>query len=206
LAFLFYTQYKGWEVAKAKKRKAVLNIKAREARAAKYELFCLEYIKDQNASRAARDVGYSDTGVGVTGVRLLANPYIKARIKTLLDERAARVLLSGDEILLGIKELAVSDIRRIFNVETQCWLPMAEWPDDIARCVSAIESTEIFKKGVLVGYLKKVKLWEKPKSQENLGRNKGLFKDVVESKVNATVVSVDEAQVKATLDKIRKDF
>lgn len=191
------------------KKKPKLSIEGKRAREAKHELFCLEYVKDQNATRAARDVGYSPGSASVIGVRLLAKDRIKARVKKLLEERAARVLLSGDEILLGIKALATSDVRRLFDTETGCFLPMDQWPDDMAVCVASIEIEELFrgsgKNRIWVGYTKKLKLWDKPKSQENLGRNKGLFKDVVESTVEATVVTVDESQVKAAIEKAERE-
>lgn len=194
--------------AKAKTRpKKALSRAGKQARAEKHELFCLEYIKDQNAARSARDAGYSEAAAKEIGHKLLTYTHVKARIRQLIEEQKARVLLSGDEILLGIKELAVSDIRRIFDPKTQCWLPMDQWPDDIARCVASIESKELYSRGgILLGYIKKVKLWEKPKSQENLGRNKGLFKDVVENQGQVTVVTVDEQQVKDTLGKIEKEY
>lgn len=196
-------------MAKAKKRKKALTSAGKQARAEKHELFCLEYIKDQNAARAARDAGYSENGASVMGVRLLAKANIKARIKQLLEEQRTRVLLSGDEILLGIKALASSDIRRLFDTKTGCFLPMDEWPDDMAVCVASIEIEELFRgrgeNRVWVGYTKKLKLWDKPKSQENLGRNKGLFKDVVESKNTTTVSVVDPEAAAAAYKKIKDD-
>ncbi len=194
-------------MAKKTRKKATPKGTGKRGRPERYERFCQEYSTDSNGARSVIAAGYSEAGASVTACQLLAKPNIRARIKQLVDERNARTLLNGDEILLGIKELAVSDIRRIFDSKTQCWLPMDEWPDDIARCVSSIESKELYNRaGDLVGYLKKVKLWEKPKSQENLGRNQGLFKDVVESKVVATVVSVDSKQVAELVDKIEKEF
>lgn len=195
-------------MAKAKKRKEALTSAGRAARAAKHELFCAEYIKDQNAARAARDAGYSEKTAREMGYALLTKPHIKKKVTQLLEEQKARVLLSADEILLGIKQLAVSDIRRLFD-DQGCILPMKEWPDDVAVCVSSIEVEELFAgrgaKRMLIGYTKKLKLWDKPKSQENLGRNKSLFKDVVAADVTATVVTVDEAQVKAMREKIKGD-
>lgn len=195
--------------AKAKTRpKKTLSRAGKQARAEKHELFCLEFIKDQNAARAARDAGYSEDTAKEIGHRLLTYVHIKARIKKLLDERMARTLLSGDEILLGIKHLAVADSRRLLDPVTGCVLPPGEWPDDVAQAVASFEVIEKFHPltGQHTGYVKKVKLWDKPKSQENLGRNKGLFKDVVENQGSVTVVTVDEQQVRDTLGKIEKEY
>lgn len=187
--------------------KKPLSKKGKQARAEKHELFCLEYTKDQNAARAARDAGYSEKTAREMGYFLLTKTHIKARIQKLIEERNARTLLEGDEILLEIKKLATSDIRRLFDHKTGALLPMKDWPDDIAVCVASIEVKEIYTpSGKNIGCIKKLKLWDKPKPQEMLGRNKKLFTDVVESKVNATVVSVSEAEVKETLAKIQETY
>ena len=171
-------------MAKEKRKLPLKMTQGKAERPEKIEAFCLEYIKDENGTRAAIAVGYAKKSASVMACGLLAKHKVQARLKELRAERNARVLLEGDEILLGIKHLAVSDVRRLFDVNTGCVLPMKDWPDDIAVCVSSIEVDEIFAgkhpNRVLVGYTKKIKLWDKPKSQENLGRNKGLFKDIHE--------------------------
>lgn len=191
-------------VAKKKKGPSRRGTKERDAR---YEAFCVSFAAHNNAAQAARDAGYSEDTAKEQGCALLTKPNIKARIKVLQDERNARVLLEGDEILLKIKELAVSDPRRLLHPVTGAMLPPAEWPDDIASCVASFEVIEKFHPltGALTGYVKKVKLWDKPKSQENLGRNKGLFTDIVQSKVQATITQATPEQIKAALEESEKD-
>lgn len=196
-------------MAKKKRKLHPTMLVGKGERTEKTEAFCLEYIKDENGARAARAVGYAEVGASVEACRLLAKPKVKARLEELRAQRNARVLLEGDEILLGIKHLATSDIRRLFNPETGCLLPMNDWPDDVAVCVSSIEVEELFAgRGVdrhLIGHVKKLKLWDKPKSQENLGRNKGLFKDGVEHSGKIVTEEVNEAQVKAEMDKAESE-
>lgn len=172
------------------------------------ELFILEYCKDQNAARAARAAGYSELAAKEIGCRLLTKAHIKQKVLNAIAAQKERVKLEADEILLGIKHLAVSDPRRLMNLETGCLLPPAEWPDDIAQCVASFEIIEKLHPftGELTGYVKKVKLWDKPKSQENLGRNQGLFKDVVDNQGKVTVVSVDETEAKGVLEKIESEY
>lgn len=195
---------------KTKKKKAKGPTKpctdGKAERPEKIELFCLEYIKDENGARAARDAGWSETGASVTACQLLAKPNVKARIDQLRKERNERVLLSGDEILQEIKKLATSDIRRLINPKTQCFLPTSEWPDDIAVCVSSIEIKELFNRGgELIGYVKKLKLWDKPKPQEMLGRNKKLFTDKVEAEHTGTIGVVDSKDVKRVMDEVENE-
>lgn len=172
----------------------------------KVEIFILEYCKDQNGARAARAAGYSEHSAKEIAYELLTRPHVKQRVLNAIAEQKARVKLEADEILLGIKELAVADPRRLFNLKTGCVLPPAEWPDDIAGAVASFEVRETFNQwGQLTGYVKKLKLWDKPKSQENLGRNQGLFKDVVDNNHSGQVAVVNEAEVKAMREKIKSE-
>lgn len=204
-------------MAKKKKPKAKQRVKRKPPNAGKgtpgrsderEEIFILEYVKDQNAARAARAAGYSEHSAKEIGYEVLTRPHVKQRVLNEIAALKERVKLEADEILLGIKHLAVSDPRRLCNLETGCVLPMKEWPDDIAQCVASFEVIEKFHPftGELTGYVKKFKLWDKPKSQENLGRNQGLFKDVQEHKGAIGVTAVDEKQVKDLVDKVEKDF
>jgi phage terminase small subunit len=184
----------------------------KQARLERYERFCQEYSKDANGSRSVMDAGFTKNpnSARAWAVSLLAKPNIKKRIQQLNDERNARTMLEGDQILLEIKKLAVSDIRRLLDPKTGCVLPASEWPDDMAVCVSGLEVIETFHPLTHkhTGYVKKLKLWDKPKSQENLGRNKKLFTDVAENtnRTTATVVVVDAEQVKSVVAQIEKDF
>lgn len=170
------------------------------------ELFCLEFIKDENAARAARDAGYSEAAAKEIGYRLLTKAHIRSKIRELLAERNRKVKLDADAILLGIKELAVSDIRRLINPKTGALLSPHEWPDDIASCVASFKVKELFdRKGWLIGYLKEVKLWDKPKSQENLGRNQALFTDVGEHRGAVTLLTATDDQIDAAAQTVIKN-
>lgn len=171
--------------------------------------FCIEYANDGNATRSymAAFVGTNEGTAAVEGSKLLRIPKLREFIQKIHDERAEKAQLSGEEILLAAKNLANSDIRRIFNLDDHTWLPMREWPEDIAKAVASVETKEIFtSKGRLIGYLKKVKLWDKPKPIELLGKNRKLWTDVVESNNNHVVYVVKESDVKAILEKLHQEI
>ena len=75
----------------------------------KHERFVLEYLKDLNASAAARRAGYSVRNSNVVGRRLLANVHISAAIERAKAERLERVRIDGDKVLRGFACLAFSD-------------------------------------------------------------------------------------------------
>jgi phage terminase small subunit len=76
---------------------------------AKHEIFCLEYIKHKNATKACK-IAYptvKDSKVARTnGARLLANAGVKARISELLSELAERAKLKADDVINELKALA----------------------------------------------------------------------------------------------------
>jgi phage terminase small subunit len=193
---------------KTKKKKRKSGIKpgeGKEARVERHDLFCLEYIKDYNATRAAIAAGYSEDSARAIGCKLLTKDNIKARVTMFTYERAARVQLDGDQILQETKKLALSDIRKLIDPETGCVLPAHDWPDDIASAVAGFEVRETFHPitGKLTGYVKKIKLWDKPKPIELLGKNKGIFKETIEANVNANVTQATPEQIDAAVKKTR---
>lgn len=68
-------------------------------------LFVLEYIKDFNASRAARDAGYSEKTAGSQGFDLLKKPEIQQAIAKALEERTERLKVDADWVLQRAVEL-----------------------------------------------------------------------------------------------------
>src|SRR5262245_53640614 len=75
----------------------------------KQELFVTEYLLDLNAAAAYRRAGYSartDHEASVGGSRLLAKAGIAARVAAAQAERAARLLITADEVLRGLRREA----------------------------------------------------------------------------------------------------
>lgn len=66
---------------------------------ARQELFCLEYIKDGNATQAAIRAGYSEKQANSTGARLYANVRIRARIDELMAEVQQEKIADAEEVL-----------------------------------------------------------------------------------------------------------
>lgn len=112
--------------------------------------------------------------------------------------------MEGDEILSRISELADSDIRKLISDKDGTVLPVSKWPDDIARAVASFEVKEVIhpRSGRVTGHIKKIKLWDKPKPLELLGKNKKLFTDVVESKTTHKVIATN-AQVDDAVQKFK---
>ena len=72
----------------------------------KQQAFCREYLLDLNSSAAARRAGYSERTCRAIGCENLTKPYIQSQIRRLLNERAERLELSGDDVVRRLNEVA----------------------------------------------------------------------------------------------------
>lgn len=66
---------------------------------ARQELFCLEYIRDGNATQAAIRAGYSPKTAYSTGQRLLKNVEVHARIDELMADLQQEKIADAEEVL-----------------------------------------------------------------------------------------------------------
>lgn len=105
----------------------------------KQERFCQEYIIDLNATRAAKDAGYSEMTADVQGPRLLGNVTVDARIKELQAVRATRTGITQDRVLQEYERLALFDIRKIYN-DDGTLKRVSELDDDTAAAVVSVKA------------------------------------------------------------------
>lgn len=72
------------------------------------EMFCLEFCKDLNASRAYASAYPKAKGYGQSGFKLLKNAEIISRIKEILTPVLQDKLVTVEEVITGIKNLTAS--------------------------------------------------------------------------------------------------
>lgn len=88
---------------------------------AKQAAFVEAYLKDGHIQHAAIKAGYAERGAHVTGSRLLRNPKIAAKIKTMRQRAETASVLSMTEavnILAIIARTSRSDFAKIRAIET----------------------------------------------------------------------------------------
>lgn len=72
----------------------------------KQTVFVQEYLKDMNATQAAKRAGYSQHTASAIGAENLTKPEIKQAIDTAMNERAERTELTQDYVLHSLQEIA----------------------------------------------------------------------------------------------------
>lgn len=88
-----------------------------------------------------------------------------------------------ETILQELRDIALFDIRDLYDNNNNL-KPVHQWPRHTASVVSSVETDEIFEgrgeEREMIGLTKKIKLWDKLKAIEQLGKTQALFVDRVE--------------------------
>lgn len=142
----------------------------------KQERFVAEYLKDLNATQAAKRAGYSAKRADQSGYQALSNPAVVFAIEIGKKRQLARAELSAVRVLEEARRIGMSDIRRCFD-ENGDLLPIQNLSDEDA---SAISSVEFVMKNEHAGdnkvdHVGKIKLWNKPQALELLFKHLGLL-------------------------------
>jgi phage terminase small subunit len=157
---------------------------------AQQERFCQEFLKDLNQTHAAGRADYSKKSAKSVASRLMDDPRIQERIKTLMQARSKRTDISVDKVLKEIAKIAFSDLTEIFK-EDGSLKPTSEWPRNMSRAISSVEIEELFDgygdDRHQIGHTKKVKLWDKGRALELLAKHLGIITNTVEHRGKITL-------------------
>lgn len=143
--------------------------------------FCLEYIKDFNATQAAIRAGYAKKSASVHASRMLSNANIQAYIQELAQKIEQRAEITLAKVLKEFGRIAFTDVRKLFN-DDGTLKDIQSLDPDLAAAISSVEVFEEFSgtgdKRKLVGYTKKIKFWDKKGSLDSIGKYLGMFKEL----------------------------
>lgn len=146
------------------------------------ELFCHEFLKDLNARQSAIRAGYSEKTAQEQASRLLSNVKVQHLIDKLNQERLERTKIDADFVLKEHARLATSDVAECFD-EDGNMKPIKDMPRNVRLAISSFDIEERVERDRDTGeelctvITKKVRLWNKDKNLENLGRHLALYTD-----------------------------
>lgn len=139
----------------------------------KQAAFVAEYLVDLNATQAFIRAGYKARGnaAEVNASRLLRNAQVQQAIQEALQARQQRTQIDADWVLKRLAAMADADLADLYGPDGAL-KPVAEWPEVWRRgLVAGVETEEIREEGVSVGVIRKVKLADRMKSMELIGRH-----------------------------------
>lgn len=151
--------------------------------------FCDEYLIDLNATRAYK-VAYPNTKREETassnGSRMLRNDKVQNYISEKMKEREQRTEITQDMVIKELAKIAFLDIRKLYTENGQL-KNVADIDDDTAGAISSLETLEEYDgygdDREKIGDIQKVKLLDKTKALELLGRHLGIFNDKLDLNV-----------------------
>jgi phage terminase small subunit len=163
--------------------------------------FVREYVVDFNGAQAAIRAGYSEKGCRQQAARLLTDANIQTALAREVARREKRTEITADRVVMELARVAFFDKRRLYR-EDGSLKPPAEWDDDTAAVIASVEVLEEFAgRGAdreLVGYLKKVRIWDKIRALDILAKHTGVYRDNILQIVNV-IQSPQWVQLRAVL-------
>lgn len=158
---------------------------------ARQELFAQKVAKGMSQYEAYKSL-YKVKKEGTTrgaASRLAAKVIVAARIEELKKEGAAKALIEIAEVVEGLKRIALADLADAFNQDGKL-KTIHEIPKPLRLAINAIEVDELFGQDGPIGYTKKLKLAEKNKAWEMLGRYLKMFTDKTEHDVSERLENI----------------
>jgi len=144
----------------------------------KQRKFCLEYLKDFNATRAAVESGYSKRSAKEIGSNNLTKHNIQAHLSKKINKAEQMAEIDIALILKHLYNMAFFDARTLYGEDGDL-LPMSEWPPEAGKLVQDIDvQTRQVDKDTTIT-IKKIKIPSRERNTENLGRYLAMFTDKI---------------------------
>ena len=155
---------------------------------AKQKKFVEEYLIDLNATQAAIRAGYSPNTAQEQSSRLLSNVMVKNEIDKAMAQRSRRTGISQDRVLRELAKIAFVNPNDVINFSDATVKMTSE------ENLAAIASVKVKKIPGEYGDAteREVKLYDKLRALDLLGRHLGMFKDKIEINGDMGVKIVDD--------------
>lgn len=140
----------------------------------KQKRFIEEYLIDLNATQAAIRAGYSPDTAQQTGSENLSKPVIRTCIDRAMAERSKRTGVNAERVVQELAKIAFVNAAEVIDPKTATVKEDA-LPEDTA----AIQSVKVKTFGE-DGLEREIKMADKIKALELLGKHLGMFKDRIE--------------------------
>lgn len=131
--------------------------------------FVSEYLKDQNATKAAKRAGYSAKTARQLGARLLSKVVIRAAIDTELAKINEKSALTAELVREKVLALLTFDPRKAFNRDGTM-KDVTQMDDEIVVALAGIEVDDS------AGEVKKIKFTDRLRAAELAAKLLGILK------------------------------
>lgn len=141
--------------------------------------FVERYFETLKGAQSAIDVGYSEATAKQIAYNLLQEPEVDQYLQELRNKLSAKHGVTQDRIIEEYAKIAFFDIREIYDVDGGL-IHVKQLDDKSAGAIASIKSTEEWGEDdegnkVVIGTNKEVKLFDKIRALQDLGKHLGLF-------------------------------
>lgn len=155
--------------------------------------FVEEYMVDLNATqayiRAGYDVSDNDTA-RANASRLLTNANVSEAIQKRKKELSEQTGITAQRVIEEYAKVAFSDVRNILTIDGGL-KDASEWDDNAAGAIASIKSFEVTtSEGERIGTNREVKMYDKLRALEAIGKHIGLFEKDNKQKAEAGSVTI----------------
>lgn len=160
--------------------------------------FCIEYLKDLNATQAAIRAGYSKNTAGSQGFDLLKKPEIQDFIQDKNSKRFEKAEIDAQYVLNRLVEIDQMDVADILTDELEL-KPINQWPKSWRTTLSAVDINTIYSgEDDAETIIKKIKWPDKVRNLELLGKHISIkaFGDKQEDEAPPTSISINFTEAK----------
>ncbi len=159
----------------------------------KQQRFVNEYLIDLNATQAYLRAGYnvSENVAAVNAQRLLRNANIQAELTNAMQERSERTQITQDMVLRELAKIGFSDLKAVVEWTEDGRIILRASDEVDGAILAEVSETEI-DFGDYTKRTKKVKLHDKMRALELIGKHLGMFKDNVHLSGEVGVQIVDD--------------
>jgi phage terminase small subunit len=159
----------------------------------KQQKFVDEYLVDLNATQAAIRAGYSSTNADKIGSQLLGKTRVSEAIQQAMQKRGQRTGVTQDQVIRQLAKVAFLDIRDVVT-----------WDEKSIRIrpsadVDGTVLTEVSETMTESGWTKKIKIADRMRALELLGKHLGTF--IPEQERQESMLRAEK--LRAEIDKAR---
>lgn len=155
----------------------------------KQERFVEEYLVDLNATQAAIRAGYSPASAQQISSEMMSKPVVRARIDTAMAELSKRTGVSQERVIRELAKVAFVNPTDVIDFESAKLLDSAT-SDDTAAIASVKVKTIPTADGL--GVEREIKVADKLKALELLGKHFGMFTDNINLHGDMGVQIIDD--------------
>ena len=152
----------------------------------KQKVFCEEYLIDLNATQAAIRAGYSVKTAYSIGEENLKKPEVQREIERLKAQRSRRTGITADRVLQELARIGFVNPMDVIDADDATVRGSAN-VDDMAA-IASVKVKVIPGKFGDDGFEREVRLHDKVKALELMGKHLGMFTDKVDLNGNVPVI------------------